>query len=83
MPFAMGAVVLGLSSERQMPLSGQVELVRARVPMGARWAVVVAMVGFLSVSVSLIRYRNRIVKTNACRRQGQGVHICSPIANGL
>jgi hypothetical protein len=36
LPFEIGAVVLGVSSERQTPLSGQSSPVLARVPRGFR-----------------------------------------------
>lgn len=38
LPFEIGAVVLGMSSDRQTPLSGQVSPVLARVPRGFRIA---------------------------------------------
>ncbi len=34
LPLEIGAVVVGLSSERQTPLSGQISPVLARVPIG-------------------------------------------------
>jgi hypothetical protein len=47
LPLAMGAVVEGVPSTRQTPLSGQVSPVRALVPIGERFAIANVIVVFL------------------------------------
>lgn len=56
LPLAIGAVVLGVPSTFQTPLSGQISPVRALVPIGARFAAVVFILYLSRSQVALLRH---------------------------